>query len=161
MQLQLSYQGTFCAESLETTLAYVSFSFSFAAKMLPTQSNPGPPGPLHTSIPATPSGHPLYITSEISPIYITSTLATLPKCFLCVEPQVHPSCTHFSFNYSARIPSVQSIIGPPGPHSLSATATQKRQPLHRTPQPISVLVVRKGVCYVEGSRSLSLCQPGP
>lgn len=37
------FQGTFCAESLETTLAYVHLSFSYSAKMPLEWSALGPP----------------------------------------------------------------------------------------------------------------------
>lgn len=55
---------------------------------------------------------------------LTSALAILRMHPLCREPQDHPSpCLHFSFSYTARIPSVQRDPGPTYylvPTSLSA-----------------------------------------
>lgn len=61
----------------------------------------------------------------------TSTSALLPRCLLCVEPQVPLVCTHFSFSYPARAPSAQRLQGPPGPHTISAIGSPPRHPAQR------------------------------
>jgi len=93
----------------------------------PVQSTPGPSGLYPTSAPAARSSHPLCRESQnthLQPVHFI-----LPRCPLCIDPQVSPAWIHFNFSYPTSASSAQSAQGPLGPsHQLSSSHPTRTPP---------------------------------